>query len=448
MSSPQRQLRLVDSSEEWKERFETENQKLTDAFSPLKIEFHHIGSTSIPKCKAKPVLDIMGVTANILEVDAFNEALKKIGYEALGEFGMRQRRHFKAHDPLCVNLHIFEDSDPHVARHLRFRDYLKMHPQKAREYSSLKEALIKRDSKSIDLYTTGKSKFVKEIDHAAVLQDLGTYWTKPLGPRKKTWTQDEIQNAMEVNMSLHVLYFTHYMFELNWVMAPTDAVIVLSSIDDDTFNLVFDTRFTEENQKERISFIRTLYKEKQRPFSWWVSERDTPSSLSSSLLDAGFKKKEEDLGMFLLLDEVDFTDHKWQLSFKRVLQKEELKHFANVMVAIGGYEKVFDEYFSKIPPVLYGEGAPYELFVGYLETVPVVTGILVLHGHAAGIYYVMTDPHYRERGFGTEMMLFLITRSKSKGYYLSTLQASEAGKSLYVRLSYKPLCRYVEYALP
>ena len=87
-----------------------------------------------------------------------------------------------------------------------------------------------------------------------------------------------------------------------------------------------------------------------------------------------------------------------------------------------------------------------DIYIGYLNGKAVVTGILVLHAHVAGIYYVMTDPAHRRKGYGTEMMKALLVCAQEKGYFLATLQASSQGRALYERLGFKKECCFVEYA--
>ena len=189
-----------------------------------------------------------------------------------------------------------------------------------------------------------------------------------------------------------------------------------------------------------------MFTSKGLPFSWWVSERDTPDSLPSLLEKQGLSLKEDDIGMSLFLDSFNQQRKIKQLLIRRVLTQPELKDFAEVMVNIGGYSKVYEEFFEKIPSTLYGEGAPFEVYVGYLEEVPVVTGILVLHANVSGIYYVMTHPEYRKRGYGTEMMISLLLRAKAKNYHLAILQASASGKSLYQKLGIETRCKFYEFA--
>lgn len=86
------------------------------------------------------------------------------------------------------------------------------------------------------------------------------------------------------------------------------------------------------------------------------------------------------------------------------------------------------------------------MHVAYLNQQPIATGILVLHANAAGIYYVATALNQQKKGHGTAMMEHLLTLAKAKGYHLSTLQASQEGKSLYERQGFQPLTTFKEYA--
>jgi len=118
---------------------------------------------------------------------------------------------------------------------------------------------------------------------------------------------------------------------------------------------------------------------------------------------------------------------------------------AEIFTALGGYSEIYERLYRHIPPVLYDERAPIEVVVGFLDGKPVVSGILVLHANVAGIYYVMTIPEQRKKGFGTAMTERLLQKAKDVGYHLSTLQASSQGKLLYQRMGYKKLSIFFEY---
>lgn len=436
---------LLPYSQVWKEQYSKEEKGLLCVFGKLAIHFHHIGSTSIPGCYAKPIIDILGVTNDVLQIDAFNDSLEDVGYVALGEYGMKQRRFFRKRDSLSVNLHIFENSDPEAARHLRFRDYLINHPDEMNMYSDLKRKLSLTDSSDIVRYVLGKEAFVKNIDYLAAKQDTGKYWQKEVVPKKTEWSKEEIIRAMETNMHLHMTYFAKYLPIMKICYEP-DITVVMANIDDDTFNYVIGARFEEKYAVERISHVLGLFKSKNLPFSWWVSERDTPKPLSSLLEGQGLSPKEDDIGMSLSLNSRTFTRRIDDLYIKQTLNQIALKDFADILVSVGRSTQVYEKVFNQIPSSLYGEGSPLEIYVGYVEEMPIVTGVLVLHANVAGIYYVMTRPEYRKRGYGTEMMISLLMRAKEKGYHMATLQASASGRGLYQKLGFESQCRFVEYA--
>lgn len=309
----------------------------------------------------------------------------------------------------------------------------------------LKQELATRDSTDITQYVLGKERFIKSIDYLAAKQDTGKFWQKQSSSKKNTWNQEEILAAMEANMHLQMTYFAKYLPVMSLHFEP-DVTVVMSEIPDDTFNYMIGAQFETKHAEKRIREVLRLFTSKNLPFSWWVSERDTPNSLPSLLEKQGLSPKEDDIGMSLFLDSFNRERRNKELLIKRVLTQPELKNFAAVMVNIGGYSKVYEKFFEKIPSTLYGKGAPFEIYVGYLEEVPVVTGILVLHANVGGIYYVMTHPEYRKRGYATEMMISLLLRAKAKNYHLVTLQASASGKSLYQKLGFETRCTFIEFA--
>ncbi len=423
----------------WEKVFEAERRQLEKIFEGHPIEFIHIGSTSIGGCSAKPVIDILGITTDILEIDAFNQKMVELGYRPRGEYGMKQRRFFQRKAAPKVHLHIFERTDPEVGRHLRFCNYLRAHPEKVKEYSELKEELAKRFPHDIAGYILGKEKWIKQTDLQAAW--AASTLSIPEQPKRTNWTQSEILKAMEVNMHLQMTYFAKYIPTMEIVFEP-DVTVVRSEVPDDTFNYVLSARFTEKNGKERIAHVQSLYQD--RPYSWWVGESDTPSNLSELLQIQGFEFKEKNVGMYLDLSHFQpiLTS---SLQFHRVQSPEQMQDFAKVVVDVSEMTEIYDLVYAHLPPVLYSGSSPMELYVGYLDGAPVITGMLIAHAHVAGIYYIMTLPTQRKKGFGTAMMNLLLDRAKARGYCIATLQASSEGYHLYERLGFQRCCEFLEY---
>lgn len=72
-------------------------------FKELLVSIHHIGSTAVPGLAAKPVLDIMIVVKDIVQVDDVNDSLMEIGYEPKGENGIEGDAIFRKAE-ICVRI--------------------------------------------------------------------------------------------------------------------------------------------------------------------------------------------------------------------------------------------------------------------------------------------------------------------------------------------------------
>ena len=57
-------------------------------------------------------------------------------------------------------------------RHVNFRDYLRLHPETAAIYCTLKRRLAERFRDQRELYTESKTRFIREIE-AKALTDSG-----------------------------------------------------------------------------------------------------------------------------------------------------------------------------------------------------------------------------------------------------------------------------------
>lgn len=82
---------VTNYNEKWNQIFHEESLKIKEIFADALFDVHHIGSTSVPGLKAKPIIDIMPVVRNIEVIDNFNAQMTELGYECMGEFGMSGR---------------------------------------------------------------------------------------------------------------------------------------------------------------------------------------------------------------------------------------------------------------------------------------------------------------------------------------------------------------------
>ncbi len=168
-----RHVDVVPYREDWPEQFKKEAEDLRRLFKDQLVSIYHFGSTAIPGTSAKPIIDIMITLRQIEAADELSPQLSAMGYHAVGEYGISGRRFFYkgSEDLRSHHLHIYQYDNPHILRHIAFRDYMRSHPMSARQYSRLKEQLAYQFPEDMDGYISGKNDFVREQEMQAL-----TWW--------------------------------------------------------------------------------------------------------------------------------------------------------------------------------------------------------------------------------------------------------------------------------
>lgn len=134
--------------------------------SKLYLQIEHVGSTSVPGLTAKPVIDILIVTPDLLHTKKLLEAA---GYRFKGEFNVPYKFFFDRKIPRDIHIHVMKERHPEIAVQLAFRDTLRAHDDLRDRYANLKLQLIKsgfendRSTGMFSKYTTGKNALIKEI---------------------------------------------------------------------------------------------------------------------------------------------------------------------------------------------------------------------------------------------------------------------------------------------
>ena len=119
-----RKVEIKKYDPEWVQKFEVERNKLGNLFQTILVNIHHIGSTSVPGLSAKPIIDLLIEVTDIEKVNAFNNQMTELGYEAKEENGIPLRRYFqKGGDERTHHVHIYETGNSEINRHLTFRIY-------------------------------------------------------------------------------------------------------------------------------------------------------------------------------------------------------------------------------------------------------------------------------------------------------------------------------------
>lgn len=187
ISMEQRHVELVPHNPAWSKLAIEEANRIREGLSFPIIGVYHIGSTSVPDLKAKPILDFVIEVEKLADVIQSVTEFESLDYKYMGEYGIPGRQFFTrdTDGERSHHLHIFQKGHPDIERHIVFRDFLRANLEAAREYEKLKEKLAKRFPQSSSNYTAAKSDFILSMDEVA------RYWLEQKGYLKKPENSNE-----------------------------------------------------------------------------------------------------------------------------------------------------------------------------------------------------------------------------------------------------------------
>ena len=172
-AGPSVAVRVVEYDLSWPAVYEDEKKRILAACREWLVGIEHIGSTSVPGLAAKPVIDVMAAIATLDDTCSIIEPLAALGYDYVPEYEVEfpERRYFRkgrrGSEGDKYHLHVVQLDSEFWRRHLAFRDYLRSHPETAREYAELKRHLAARHGTDMDGYTDAKSEFILGIQENA-----------------------------------------------------------------------------------------------------------------------------------------------------------------------------------------------------------------------------------------------------------------------------------------
>lgn len=161
--NPNETFELADYNPEWPVLFQKESDLIEAALGNKAVEIQHIGSTSVPGLRAKPIIDILVAVENFEPIEEYIRCLEPIGYHYQTHENDAERLFFWKGLPRTQHLHLVEFATWEHQRHILFRDYLRNHAEIARLYEEIKRELAVAFKGNRPAYTQGKTAFIKSI---------------------------------------------------------------------------------------------------------------------------------------------------------------------------------------------------------------------------------------------------------------------------------------------
>ena len=168
-----RPVEIVDYDPQWPNQYEKERSNILDAIGHKALAIEHIGSTAVPGLGAKPIIDIMAGVEGSADADECVRLLETIGYDDVTHQPEMQDWYYclgKGFHSVGYHLHLVRNGSEHWEKHIVFRDYLRSHPETAREYDHLKRRLASEHGSNRLAYTEAKTSFIESIISKTIIE--------------------------------------------------------------------------------------------------------------------------------------------------------------------------------------------------------------------------------------------------------------------------------------
>ena len=154
-------IALVDYSPAWAAAFDLVERRIRPVLGDATIS--HMGSTAIPGCIAKPILDVSVVYDRSTDFSTETAALVGLGFFGRGEHGIPGRTYFDYYDDeekiSYVHVHAYPEGHAEAAAHEQFKAALLRDAACVARYNALKRKLLASGITRAD-YPAAKTDFI------------------------------------------------------------------------------------------------------------------------------------------------------------------------------------------------------------------------------------------------------------------------------------------------
>lgn len=162
-------VKLYEHEKEWETEAQNTILRLNKILGNIIKDIQHVGSTSIPSIKAKPIIDIAVAVENFEDVLAYEKELKDAGFYYRPKADLQEQLLFA-----CGNfyegtgemqthfIHVVHANSMDWINYINFRNYLNSTPAAAKAYENLKVSLALQApaNSGREYYINGKRNFI------------------------------------------------------------------------------------------------------------------------------------------------------------------------------------------------------------------------------------------------------------------------------------------------
>jgi GrpB-like predicted nucleotidyltransferase (UPF0157 family) len=160
-------IAIVDYDPTWPERYQAWQREIRAALGAVVVRIDHVGSTSVPGLPAKAIIDVQVSVSDLAKESSYVPPLEKLGLQLRSRDA--HHRYFWPYPgrPRDAHVHVCAAGSDWEADHLRFRDYLRTHPEACNRYAEAKRAAAASWADDELAYTDDKTEVILNILQSA-----------------------------------------------------------------------------------------------------------------------------------------------------------------------------------------------------------------------------------------------------------------------------------------
>jgi GrpB-like predicted nucleotidyltransferase (UPF0157 family) len=153
-------LVIADYDPAWPARFAELEARIRSALGEAALAVEHIGSTSVPRLAAKPIIDVLVVVADVVEESSYVPALEDAGFA----LRVREAGHRMFRTPgRDVHIHVYSSGEQAIRDYLDLRDWLRVDEPDRTLYAGVKRDLATRPWSDMNHYADAKSEVIQQV---------------------------------------------------------------------------------------------------------------------------------------------------------------------------------------------------------------------------------------------------------------------------------------------
>jgi hypothetical protein len=208
---------------------------------------------------------------------------------------------------------------------------------------------------------------------------------------------------------------------------------------------IYDSKITVDDLKKLEKNLITKMRNNVAPNFWIVCIDEFSDFLETFFDSNGLRLAQVWPGMLLelkyFLTDNDNTTTNFRV--RKINNKEDLQKWARII----DLELYSSKGFSYKPFLPFLNKDNFSFYLGEYNGVPVASSMGFFNGNSVGLYMISTLSQYRGKGFGKEITKAPLIEGKKRGYKFGVLQASKMGLSIYQKIGFSELNKFLIFWL-